>query len=153
MESPQRDPTTPGVARMRLPVCAYPPVRMRPPDSDMYPPVRIRSPAWADRKTGRTARHTEQDRQHAGSSSLTLPYAACLKRLPRLPALPVCPDCLSPPARFPPCPYVSYCQRERHTRIPQNGLLSSPFTIFQFVKTLHTDTQPLIVTLNIMFII
>ena len=110
MESPHGDPTTPGVARMSLPVCAYLPVRMRPPASDVYPPVRIRSPAWADRKTGRTADTQSRTGGTRGSSSPALPHAACLKCLPRLPALPVCPDCLSPPARFPPCPYVSYCQ-------------------------------------------
>lgn len=97
MESPHGDPTTPGVARMRPLACAY-------------PPVRIRSPAWADRKTGRTA--DTQSRTGGTRASPAPPYPMQLasSAYPRLPALPVCPDCLSPPARFPPCPYVSYCQ-------------------------------------------
>lgn len=95
MESPQRDPTTPGVARMRLPACAYPSARVCVPARQRCVPARPHTPACLgrqeDRKTGRTARHTEQDRQHAGSSSPALPHAPCLKHLPRPPAYPALP--------------------------------------------------------------
>ena len=126
MESPHEDPTTPG-GRACDRVCV----------SDCL--GRRGVPSWAgrqgrqegreDRKAGRTARHTEQGGQ-----------------LPTLPTPPTLP-------RFPPFPRVSYCQQERHTRIPQNGLLSSHFTIPRLIKTLHTDTQRLTCRLNIISII
>ena len=92
-------------ARVCVPARPHAPARQR------CVPARAHTLACLGRQEDREdSRHTEQDRRHAGSSSPALPHAACLKCLPRLPALPVCPDCLSPPARFPPCPYVSYCQ-------------------------------------------
>lgn len=59
MESPQRDPTTPrGRACPSVRVRACLGRRGAPSGADMQ----------EDRKTGRTARHTEQDRSHAGIS-------------------------------------------------------------------------------------
>ena len=148
MESPHGDPTTPGVAP--APACACP-------------------TAWADevhrawqigRKTGRQGGRedspTHRAEQAARGHLLTLPAMPC-STLPRFPPCPPFPPAY--PARLPtlphfqPCPHVSYCQRERHTRNPQNGLLSSPFTIFRFIKTLHADTQQLACLLNIISII
>ena len=116
-----------------------------------------------DRKTGRQggqpdtpsrtgrARASPDLTSHARLPCPTLPtqphFSPCPPTLPadlsRLPTLPP----------FLPCPHVSYCQQERHTRNPQNGLLSSPFTIFRFIKTLHADTQQLACLLNIISII
>lgn len=162
MESPHEDPTTPVVAPATA--CACP--------TD-----------WADevhragqicRKTGRQGDRedspTHRAEQVARGHLLTLPalpYPAHQPRHPSYPApfltMPTYPACRpfppADPARLPtlphflPCPHVSYCQQERHTRTPQNGLLSSPFTIFRFIKTLHTDTQQLTCILNIISII
>ena len=133
MESPQRDPTTPGVAPATA--CACPTAWA----DEVY---RAEQEDMEDRKAGRTARHTEQDRPlPTFPTPPTLPTShACLPCLPTLP-------------RFSPYPRVSYCQRKRHTRTPQNGLLSSHFTIFQSIKTLRTDTQQLARQLNIISII
>ena len=97
MESPQRDPTTPGVAPATA--CACP-------------------TAWADevyragqigRKTGRTARHTEQDMQLP-----TLPTPPTLPtshaRLPCPPAMPAYPANQPCPTTLPALP--------RHTPFP-----------------------------------
>jgi hypothetical protein len=141
MESPQRDPTTPrGRACPRVRVCAC--------------LGRRDAPSWADRqedreagrqggrKTGRTGRQGGQpDTPSRTGRTQASPDLASL-------ALP----CSTLP-RFPPFPRVSYCQRKRHTRTPQNGLLSSHFTIFQSIKTLLTDTQQLARQLNIISII
>lgn len=135
MESPQRDPTTPGV---RLPACACP-------------------PAWADevhragqigRKTGR-----QGDREDSPTHRAEQAARGHLLTLPAMPAYPAHQPCLPTLPRFSPYPRVSYCQRKRHTRTPQNGLLSSHFTIFQSIKTLRTDTQQLARQLNIISII
>ena len=107
MESPHGDPTTPGVARMSLPVCAYLPVRMRPPASDVYPPVRIRSPAWADRKTGRTA--DTQSRTGGTRAAPAPPYPMQLASS----AYPVCLPCPSAPTAYPRLP-ASHLARMCH---------------------------------------
>ena len=131
MESPQRDPTTPGV---RLPACACPRVRL---------PEQI-GRTERGRKTGKTGRQGGQpdtlSRTGSTRAALDLAY----------PAHQPCPPTLP---RFPPFPRVSYCQQECHTRTLQNGLLSSHFTIFQSIKMLRTDTQQLARQLNIISII
>ena len=138
MESPHGDPTTPGVAP--APACACPTAWA----DEVHRAGQIcrKTGRQEDRKTGRTARHTEQGGQ--------LPTFPTPPTLPAYPARQPCPPTLP---HFLPCPHVSYCQQERHTRTPQNGLLSSPFTIFRFIKTLHTDTQQLARQLNIISII
>lgn len=116
MESPHGDPTTPVVA----------------PETSCACPT-----AWADdvhragqicRKTGRQG--GQPDTLSMAGSKRAAPDLAYPARLPTLPTsharLP-CP--VSRLSRFPPFPRVSYCQQERHTRTPQNGLLSSHFTI------------------------
>ena len=125
MESPQGDPTTPGV---RLPACTCPRVRL---------PEQI-GRTERGRKTGKTGRQGGQPDTLSRAGS----FRPCLPRLP----------CSTLP-RFPPFPRVTYCQQERHTRTPQNGLLSNHFTIFQSIKTLRTDTQQLARQLNIISII
>ena len=59
MESPHEDPTTPVVAPATA--CACPTAWA----DEVY---RAGQEGREDRKAGRTARHTEQDRPHAGSS-------------------------------------------------------------------------------------
>ena len=151
MESPHGDPTTPGVAPATA--CACPTAWA----DEVHRAGQIcrKTGRQEDRKTGRTARHTEQGGQlPTFPTPPTLPaYPArqpCPPTLPAYPARQPCPPTLP---HFLPCPHVSYCQQERHTRTPQNGLLSSPFTIFRFIKTLHTDTQQLARQLNIISII
>ena len=138
MESPQGDPTTPGV---RLPACACPRVRL---------PEQI-GRTERGRKTGKTGRQGG----HPDTLSRTGSFRPFLPRLPCQPAMPDYTACPTPPTlpRFPPFPRVSYCQQECHTRTLQNGLLSSHFTIFQSIKTLRADAQQLARQLNIMFII
>ena len=138
MESPQRDPTTPrGRACDR--VCV----------SDCL--GRRGAPSWADmqedRKTGRQGGHPDT-LSGTGSTRAALDLASLAPT-----AHPACLPCLPTLPRFSPYPRVSYCQRKRHTRTPQNGLLSSHFTIFQSIKTLRTDTQQLARQLNIISII
>ena len=137
MESPHEDPTTPGVSPATA--CSCP-------------------TAWADevhragqicRKTGR-----QGDRETGGQGGQpdTLSGTGCTQAAPDLASL--APTARLPTlTRFSPYPRVSYCQRKRHTRTPQNGLLSSHFTIFQSIKTLRTDTQQLARQLNIISII
>lgn len=97
MESPHGDPTTPGVARMRLPVCAY-------------PPVRIRSPAWADRKTGRTGRTADTQSRTGGTQAAPAPpYPMQLASS----AYPVCLPCPSAPTAYPRLP-ASHLARMCH---------------------------------------
>ena len=132
MESPQRDPTTP---RGR----ACPRVRL---------PEQI-GRTKRGRKTGKTERQGGQPDtlSRAGNFRPFLPRLPCQ---PAMPAYPACHvsrlaslPCTPTLPRFPPFLRVSYCQRKRHTRTPQNGLLSSHFTILQSIKTLRTDTQQL----------
>lgn len=110
MESPQRDPATPGVAPATA--CACP-------------------TAWADEvhRAGQICRKTGRQ----GGQPDTLSGTGRTQAAPDLASLASTahPSCLPYPAtpRFPPFPRVSYCQQERHTRTPQNGLLSSHFTI------------------------
>lgn len=141
MESPHGDPTTPEVAPAR--VC-------------------VSAPAWADeahravqigrRQGGQPDTPSRTDRART-SPDLTSHARLPCPTLPTQPRFSPCPPTLPALPRFPSCPRVSYCQRKRHTRIPQNGLLSSHFTISQSIKTLRTDTQQLARQLNIMFII
>lgn len=135
MESPHGDPTTPGVAPATS--CACP-------------------TAWADdvHRAGQICRKTGRQ----GGQPDTLSGTGRTQAAPDLASLastahPACLPCLPTLPRFSPYPRVSYCQRKRHTRAPQNGLLSSHFTISRFVKTLHTDTQRLTCILNIISII
>ena len=132
--------------------------------SRLRPRVRVRLPGQTrctergryagrqeDRKTGRTGKTGRQ-----GGQPDTLSRAGSFRPChpcpipPTYPARQPCPPTLP---RLPPFPRVSYCQQECHTRTPQNGLLSSHFTISQSIKTLRTDTQQLARLLNIMFII
>lgn len=95
-----RGPYHPWGTRMRLPACAYPPVCMRPLAMCTRPSAYARLPGQTGRQEDREdSRRTEQDRQHAGSSSPALPPcslpqapapSACPARLPRLP-IPACP--------------------------------------------------------------
>lgn len=135
MESPHEDPTTPGVAPATA--CACP-------------------TAWADEvhRAGQICRKTGRQ----GGQPDTLSGTGRTQAAPDLSSLaptahPACLPCLPTLPRFSPYPRVSYCQRKRHTRTPQNGLLSSHFTIFQSIKTLRTDTQQLARQLNIISII
>lgn len=106
-----------------------------------------------DRKTGRQGGPpdtlSETGRTQAAPDLASLASLAPTAH----PAYPACLPCLPTLPRFSPYPRVSYCQRKRHTRTPQNGLLSSHFTIFQSTKTLRTDTQQLARQLNIISII
>ena len=80
MESPQRDPTTPGV---RLPACACPRVRL---------PEQI-GRTELGRKTGKTERQGGQP----DTLSRTGSFRPCLPRLPCQPAMPDYPACPTPP--------------------------------------------------------
>ena len=111
MESPQRDPTTPGV---RLPACACPRVRL---------PEQI-GRTERGRKTGKTGRQGGQPDtlSRAGSFRPCLPRLPCLPTLPtsharlpcpvshhaHLPCLPTFPACrpcpLAHPTPFPAMP-------------------------------------------------
>lgn len=141
MESPQRDPTTPGVARMRQRV------RVRLPGQTRCTELGRYAGRQGDTETGRQG--GQPDTLSGTGRTQAAPDLASLAPT----AHPACLPCLPTPPRFSPYPRVSYCQRKRHTRTPQNGLLSSHFTIFQSIKTLRTDTQQLARQLNIISII
>ena len=142
MESPHGDPTTPGVARMSLPVCAYLPARQQ------CVPARPHTLACLGGQEGQPDTLSRTDSTRAVPAP-PLPMPLASSALPAcLPILPITP------ARLPCLARMCHIVNESATRASRkNGLLSSPFTLFRFSKTLHTDTQPLTILLNIMLII
>lgn len=91
------------------------------------------APSWAymqeDRKTGRTARHTEQDRQLP-----TLPTPPTLPtshaRLPRQPAMPDYPACPTPPHPVSSLSRVCHIVNRSATRAPRKTAFCQAILLF-----------------------